>query len=104
MLVARVGENSDVLRFFFATNRRLEPGDASIEERFGTEREQAVQFGFFDTQIKPAVGIGMLINPTQWLQDEEIQLETVQSVDARRPSSRSCVRWSMVPHDARCWS
>jgi esterase/lipase superfamily enzyme len=81
MLVARLGE-TNTFRFFFATNRRLEPGDAPLEERFGKEREERLQFGFFDTEVKPVIGLGMLINPTQWLQDEEIRIEKVQPLDS----------------------
>ncbi|MFZ0613184.1 MAG: hypothetical protein WAM73_13180, partial [Desulfobacterales bacterium] len=61
-------------RFFFATNRRLESGDGPIEERFGNQREETLKFGLFDTRIEPSLGIGMLINPTDWFQNEEIQL------------------------------
>ena len=79
MIVARLGDKN-AFRFFFASNRNLPPGNAPLEERFGKERGTSLQFGYFDTKIKPAVGIGMLINPTQWPQDEEIQLEKVASL------------------------
>jgi esterase/lipase superfamily enzyme len=31
--------------------------------------------------IEPSLGLGMIINPTDWFQNEEIQLEQVQSLD-----------------------
>ena len=80
MLVTRLGEQ-DAYRFFYVTNRRLGSDDGSLEERFGNERERVLKFGFFDTEIEPTLGLGMIINPTDWFQNEEIQLKQVQSLD-----------------------
>jgi esterase/lipase superfamily enzyme len=80
MLVTRLGEQ-DAYRFFYVTNRRLGSDDGSLEERFGNEREGVLKFGFFDTEIEPTLGLGMIINPTDWFQNEEIQLKQVQSLD-----------------------
>jgi esterase/lipase superfamily enzyme len=79
MLVTRQGEDG-AYRFFYVTNRRLERPDGSVEERFGSEREEGLRFGFFDTEIEPSLGIGMLVNPTDWFQNEEIQLRTVRDL------------------------
>jgi esterase/lipase superfamily enzyme len=79
MLVTRLGEQ-DAYRFFYVTNRRLGADDGSLEERFGNEREGVLKFGFFDTAIEPTLGLGMIINPTDWFQNEEIQLKKVQSL------------------------
>jgi esterase/lipase superfamily enzyme len=68
-------------RFFYITNRRHDPDDTSLDERFGTEREGILKFGSFDTRIKPALGLGMIIDATGWFQNEEIQLEAVQKLD-----------------------
>jgi esterase/lipase superfamily enzyme len=80
MLVTRLGEQ-DAYRFFFVTNRRLEADDGPQEERFGNTREGVLKFGFFDTVIEPSLGLGMIINPTDWFQNEEIQFKQVQPLD-----------------------
>ncbi|MFZ0728035.1 MAG: alpha/beta fold hydrolase [Desulfobacterales bacterium] len=79
MVVTRLA-GQEGYRFFFATNRRLESGDGPIEERFGNQREETLKFGLFDTRIEPSLGIGMLINPTDWFQNEEIQLLQVAAL------------------------
>ncbi len=68
-------------RFFYATNRRVEPGDAALEERFGNERESALKFGLFDTAIEPTLGLGMIIDRTKWFQNEVLKLRRVEELD-----------------------
>ena len=80
MKVAQLAEQGNY-RFFFATNRRLEPNDGPLMERFGREREEILKFGYFDTYIQPSLGLGMLIDPTEWFQNEEIQLKAVHKLD-----------------------
>ncbi len=80
MLVAQL-EEQGTYRFFYVSNRRLGPGDGALEERFKTEREPMLKFGSFDTEIEPTLGLGMLINPTEWFQNEEIKLRNVQALD-----------------------
>jgi hypothetical protein len=80
MLVTRLGDQGGY-RFFYVTNRGLGSDDGPLEERFGNEREGVLKFGFFDTEIEPTLGLGMIINPTDWFQNEEIQLKQVQSLD-----------------------
>ena len=80
MTVAQLAEQG-VYRFFYVTNRRAGADDAPIAERFGTEREGALKFGSFDAQIRPSLGLGMFINPTEWFQNEEIQLQNVETVE-----------------------
>jgi len=80
MRVARLGEHGDY-RFFFVSNRRREAGDAPLVEQFGRERSDTLEFGRFDAGIEPSLGLGMLINPTQWLQNEEIQLTDVRALE-----------------------
>lgn len=70
-------------RFFFITNRVLERADGPLEEGFGTRREDELTFGYFDVRIEPALGLGMLINPTEWFQNEEIKLNAVRELDQR---------------------
>jgi esterase/lipase superfamily enzyme len=80
MTVAQLGEQGSY-RFFFATNRGLDLDEGPLEERFGSEREGELTFGYFDTRIEPSVGLGMLINPSEWFQNEEIQLEAVNTLE-----------------------
>jgi len=77
MLVAQQ-RDENVYRFFFVTNRILEKKDGPLEERFGNQREEVLKFGLFDTTIEPTLGIGMIINPTDWFQNEEIQVKQVK--------------------------
>ncbi len=79
MLVTRLGEQNQY-RFFYATNRRLECQNGPLAECFGNQREETLKFGFFDTMIEPTLGIGMIINPTDWFQNREIKLQQVQSL------------------------
>ena len=80
MLVTRQGEDGD-FRFFFATNRNLDNGDGPLEERFTNQLGGDLNFGIFDTSIEPSLGIGMLVNPTDWFQNEEIQVRRILSLD-----------------------
>jgi esterase/lipase superfamily enzyme len=73
-------QDDGAYRFFFVTNRVVNDQAAPIDERFSNERSEKMSFGFFDTSIEPSLGIGMLINPTDWFQNEEIQLNQVKSL------------------------
>ena len=79
MQVAQLAEQGSY-RFFYVSNRRTVSEDGPLEERFGPEREEVLKFGYFDTRIQPSLGLGMLINPTEWFQNEEIQLKEVQAL------------------------
>ena len=80
MLVTRQAEQG-VYRFFYVTDRRLERQDGKVEERFGNQREANLKFGRFDTDIEPSLGIGMLFDPTDWFQNEEIRLRDVRPLE-----------------------
>ena len=80
MTVSQLAEQGD-FRHFFISNRTLQPGDAPLEERFGTEREDTLKFGSFDISIKPSLGLGMFINPTEWFQNEEIDLSEIRLLE-----------------------
>jgi esterase/lipase superfamily enzyme len=80
MKVAQLSEQG-TYRFFYITNRSPGPDSASLEERFGNEREEVLKFGSFDTRIEPALGLGMIIDATEWFQNEEIRLKDVQELD-----------------------
>jgi esterase/lipase superfamily enzyme len=68
-------------RFFYATNRVPVEAEGPIEARFGSEREANLRFGAFDTRIEPTLGLGMLINPSDWFLNEEIQLEGLRTLE-----------------------
>ena len=80
MLVTKLGDQG-AYRFFYATNRRVEDPQGATENRFGNEREAGLNFGFFDTDIEPSLGLGMLVDPSDWFQNEEIQLRDIQALE-----------------------
>jgi esterase/lipase superfamily enzyme len=80
MLVTKMGEQN-AYRFFYITNRGLGNEEGPVEESFGNQRGEELKFGLFDTAIEPTLGIGMLIDPTDWFQNEEIQLRRVQPLE-----------------------
>ncbi len=80
MTATEVGQPGN-FRHFFITNRNQEPGDAPLEERFGSAREDTLKFGSFDTSIEPSLGLGMIVNPTEWFQTEEIRLNNIEELE-----------------------
>jgi len=80
MTVAQLAEQGEY-RFFYATNRVPGSDATSLDEHFGQEREASLKFGHFDAEIKPSLGLGMLIDPTAWFQNNEIKLRGVQSLE-----------------------
>ncbi len=82
MTVARLPEDGRY-RYFYATNRRLEAGDGPLERRFTADREDALTFGSYDVSLRPTLGLGMMINPTEWFQNEEISLDELRQLEER---------------------
>jgi esterase/lipase superfamily enzyme len=80
MTVAQLAEQG-TYRYFFVTNRRQQSDEGPVEERFGRDREEALKFGSFDAKIERTLGLGMLINPTEWFQNEEINLQKIQKLE-----------------------
>lgn len=80
MTVAQLGQQSSY-RYFYITNRIAGTKSDAPEGRFGSERESTLKYGVFDTRIEPTLGLGMLINPTQWFQDEEIRVDDVRPLE-----------------------
>jgi esterase/lipase superfamily enzyme len=68
-------------RFFYATNRVPGVSDGTLDERFQSEREAVLKFGSFDTKLEPTLGLGMLINPSDWLLNDAIQIEKIQTLE-----------------------
>ena len=77
MQVTQQGDD-DSYRFFFITNRELQSSSGSLEERFNNQRSDALTFGLFDSVIDSSLHIGMIVNPTDWFQNEVIQLRQVK--------------------------
>jgi esterase/lipase superfamily enzyme len=80
MKVAQLAEKGSY-RFFYVTNRRLGADAGPLEERFGKEREEILKYGYFDVKIQPSLGLGMLIDATEWFQNEEIRLKEVRELE-----------------------
>lgn len=73
MTVAQLPEQ-DEFRFFFSTNRTTGNPQGAFEEQFTNQRAEQIRFGSFDTIIKPTLGLGMIIDPSNWFLNEEIRL------------------------------
>jgi esterase/lipase superfamily enzyme len=80
MLVAQKGDQG-AFRFFYVTNRSPAQPEGDADDRFASEREAGLRFGRFDTDIEPTLGIGMLIDPSDWFQNEEIRLREVRQLE-----------------------
>ena len=78
MIVSQQAEQG-IFQFFYVSNRQTGDPDGEIEQRFTSERETLLKFGSFDTRIEPSVGLGMIIDPSDWFLNEEIQLIDVQT-------------------------
>ena len=78
MLVTQVDE---AYRFFFVTNRTVTEDGDRLEYRFGNQRQDQFTFGSFDTRIEPTLGVGMIINPSDWFRDEEIRLSNIELLE-----------------------
>jgi esterase/lipase superfamily enzyme len=72
-------EGTDAFRFFYATNRLVNDPHGPVDQRFSAERSPELEFGTFDTRIEPTLGLGMIVDPSDWFLNEEIQLLDVAS-------------------------
>lgn len=72
--------DTDTLRLFYASNRVPIPSaaDAAPDRRFTSERQNALELGSFDIAVEPTLGLGILLNASDWLINEEIQLKAVR--------------------------
>ncbi|MGI9483026.1 MAG: alpha/beta hydrolase [Hyphomicrobiales bacterium] len=77
MTVAQL-EEPGMYRFYFVTNRRPKSDEGPLKERLSNERHEQLKFGYFDTKIEPSLGLGMLVNPSDWLLNEEIEVTDIQ--------------------------
>ncbi len=99
MTVAQLAEQGGY-RFFYTTNRVAGREDGDIDERFGREREETLKFGSFDAKITPSLGLGMLINPTEWFQNEEIHLKDVRALEREEFVQQLRAQVQKSPHRA----
>ena len=79
MSVAQLAEQGEY-RFFYTTNRAPGTDQSELAQRFTSQRHNQLSFGSFDATIQPSLGLGMLVNPTEWLQNEEIRLSNVHTL------------------------
>jgi esterase/lipase superfamily enzyme len=68
-------------RHFYVTNRVPEDRNAPIDRRFSAERSPELTFGHFDISIRPTLGLGMMLNATDWFQNEEIQIDDLADLN-----------------------
>lgn len=80
MTVAQL-EEQGTYRHFWVTNRVYETGDERLENRFSTQRHDDLTFGSFDTSLRPSLGLGMMLDPTAWFQNEEIRLDDIRQLE-----------------------
>jgi len=78
-----VGQVADpgTYRYFFITNRQQDRDDGPVDARFGRDRGDTLEFGSFDAKMEPSLGLGMLINPSEWFQDEEVVLQEIRKLE-----------------------
>ena len=79
MSVAQLAEQGEY-RFFYTSNRSPGTDENDLARRFTSQRHNQLSFGSFDATIRPSLGLGMLVNPTEWLQNEEIRLDNVNTL------------------------
>ena len=79
MSVAKLAEQGKY-RFLYATNRIPGTDENKLTQRFTSQRHNQLSFGSFDATIRPSLGLGMLVNPTEWLQNEEIRIDKVNTL------------------------
>jgi esterase/lipase superfamily enzyme len=74
-------EDGGAFRFFYVTNRQRGDLQGPVEGRYESGRESALKFGSFDTSIEASLGLGIIIDPSEWFLNEEIQLQDVRSLE-----------------------
>jgi esterase/lipase superfamily enzyme len=79
MTVTQVSEQG-TFQFFYASNRLPAASQGPVDQRFQSERQEKINFGLFDTNIEPSLGLGMIIDPSEWFLNEAIRLQNVQGL------------------------
>ncbi|MBT8070087.1 MAG: alpha/beta fold hydrolase [Gammaproteobacteria bacterium] len=91
-------EAHEEYRFFYATNRILNEPSAPLDDRFERGREAALKFGLFDTSFEPTLGLGMLLDPSDWFLNEEIRLAEVDQMERETFVQQLRAQVSASPH------
>ncbi|MDG2411408.1 MAG: alpha/beta fold hydrolase [Halioglobus sp.] len=76
MTVPQLAEQGN-FRFFYANNRTPANLNGELAERFDSTRHSDLNFGTFDTRIEPSLGLGMILDASDWFLNEEIRLQAV---------------------------
>ena len=76
MTVPQLAEQG-TFRFFYANNRTPANLNSALAERFESTRHSDLNFGTFDTRIEPSLGLGMILDASDWFLNEEIRLQAV---------------------------
>ncbi len=79
MTVVQIDEGQ--YRYFYVSNRRLEPGDESIEDRVTDRRDEKLYFGSYDIRLSPLLGLGLDLSWSDMLQTEMINLEDIRELE-----------------------
>jgi len=82
MTVPQLAERG-TFQFFYATNRVSADPKGAVPDRFETQRESELKFGSFDTRIEPSLGLGMILDASDWFLNEEIRLLEVRALQRR---------------------
>jgi esterase/lipase superfamily enzyme len=80
MTVPQLAEQGS-FQFFYATNRSPAASQGPVEDRFESKRGESLSLGTFETSIEPSLGLGMIIDASDWFLNEEIQLNQVSGLD-----------------------
>jgi esterase/lipase superfamily enzyme len=82
MTVPQLAEQG-TFQFFYATNRVSANPSGQVPDRFATQRESELKFGLFDTRIEPSLGLGMILDASDWFLNEEIRLLDVRALQRK---------------------
>ncbi|MEM9303017.1 MAG: hypothetical protein AAGE01_12945 [Pseudomonadota bacterium] len=77
--VARIDDEGQY-RHFWVTNRAISEDRAPLDERFGRSRTTDLSYGIYETSLSHSLSLGMLINPTDWFQSEQITVDAVEQL------------------------
>ena len=80
LTVTQVSEEG-TQRHFFITNRIRASDDEPFEESFGSDRSDKLMFGAFDATPEPTLTLGMIVDPSQWFQNEQVRVEDVHELE-----------------------
>ena len=78
--VARI-DAPGAYRHFWITNRVQTASIGPLVHQFGAERESELKFGTYDASLSHSLTLGMLINPNDWFQSEQISLDAVRQLE-----------------------